>query len=636
MSGCSNEPVTVGRRVLPLKLPSRNPGSIPMPGDFGLDAFSNAMAAAVQDDARANPHTDPERVRTALRAWILGFETDAPTIRQRQQLVRAVWDRPALRSVIDSLDIAPYDADQESRGGYQYALERFESYASALTKLRTALDDPLPAWLVDIRDALLEAEAAASSAVQKLNPRLALEVQMAGRVRISKRQSLLGGITQQGRLAYTYALVNESTGESVERRTPGGFGVGDVMNPWDSADQRRSTFEYRMDSEIFQQLTRGVKESIFTRVYDLSGVLGVEEAAGVAKGTVFFKRSSREPLLKAMANNVLGFIPGASRLGYAWESLKPSAGEGTLYVEVSAEPTGAMQDENTLFRILEKVRSDHNLFYLLQFASVIRRFEHLLVTLKAVASAVRFFRDLEARGIPVTFPTVVDPAPDVPTHIRGMVPPELAVLPDRTRVPSDVEFSPRQPTVLITGANNNGKTTYLDSIGISQALFQAGLPVLACEAALEPRDKILSHFIRPGDVEAGESTFAHECSRAVRFVEQLTARSLALCDELFRGTSPQDGEVVSELALRSFQRSGAAVFFVTHYHGLVELLDGEAKLRFLACKLDHSVEPPRYTYRMQPGVSTESDGLLVAAQHGFSSESLNRILTHKTAKGEIR
>ena len=636
MSGCSNEPASVGRRVLPLELPSRNPGSIPMPGDFGLDAFSNAMAAAVQDDARANPRTDPERVRTALRAWILGFETDAPTIRQRQQVVRAVWDRPALRSVIDSLDVAPYDADQETRGGYQYALERFESYASALTKLRTALDDPLPAWLVDIRDALLEAAAAASSTAQKLNPRLALEVQMAGRVRISKRQSLLGGITQQGRLAYTYALVNEATGESVEHHSPGGFGVGDVMNPWDAADQRRSAFEYRMDADVFQQLTRVVKESIFTRVYDLSGVLGVEEAAGVAKGTIFFKRSSREPLLKAMANNVLGFIPGASGLGYAWESLKPSAGEGTLYVEVSAEPTGAMQDENTLFRILEKVRSDHNLFYLRQFASVIRRFERLLVTLKAVATAVRFFRDLEARDIPVTFPRAVDSASNIPTHIRGMFPPEVAVLSDRAGVPSDVEFSPERPTVLITGANNNGKTTYLDSIGISQALFQAGLPVLACEAALEPRDKILSHFIRPGDVQAGESTFAHECSRAVRFVEQLTARSLALCDELFRGTSPQDGVVVSELALRSFLRSGAAVFFVTHYHGLVELLDGEAELRFLACKLDHSCEPPRYTYRMQPGVSTESDGLLVAAQHGFSSESLSRILTHKAAKGEIR
>ena len=173
--------------------------------------------------------------------------------------------------------------------------------------------------------------------------------------------------------------------------TPGGFGVGDVLNPWDPAPQRRSAFEHQLDSEIFRQLTRIVKESIFTRVYHLSGVIGVDEPAGVAKCTVFFRRTSREPLLKVIANNALGFIPGAPRLGYAWESLKPSVAEGTLYVEISAEPTGAMQDENTLFRILEKVRSDHNLFYLRQFPPAIRRFERLLVTLKAVAAAVRFF-----------------------------------------------------------------------------------------------------------------------------------------------------------------------------------------------------------------------------------------------------
>ena len=635
MSEPNNPSRPNGHGKLPVNLPVHEPGDIPLPADFGLDAFINAIAAAEADAAHTNPRTAAERVSAALRSWILGFETDAETIRQRQDVVRTLWDRPVLGEVVQDLDIAPYDPNQEARGGYQYHLERFESYTVALTILRAALHDPLPAWLRGVRSALDDAAAEASSAARKLNPRLALEVSMSGRVHISKRESLLGGSTQQGRLNYTYALINESTGESLERGTPGGFGVGDVLNPWDPSPQRRSAFEYQMDSEIFRQLTRVVKESIFTRAYHLSGVIGVDEAAGVAKSTVFFRRTSREPLLKVIANNALGFIPGAPRLGFAWESLKPSVGEGTLYVEISAEPTGAMQDENTLFRILEKVRSDHNLFYLRQFPPAIRRFERLLVTLKAVAAAVRFFRGLQAHGIPVTFPSVVDPASHAPTRIQGLVPPELAVLSGHACVASDVEFSSRQPTVLITGANNNGKTTYLDSIGISQALFQAGLPVLASEAALEPRDNILSHFIRPGDVQAGESTFAHECSRAVRFVERLTARSLALCDELFRGTSPQDGLVVSELALRSFMRSGAAVFFVTHYHGLVHRLSGEDRLRFLACKLDHSVEPARYTYRMQPGVSTESDGLLVAAQHGFSAESLNRILAFKASKGEI-
>jgi hypothetical protein len=636
MSELSTELTPPGRLELPVDLPGREPGSIPLPADFGLDSFIDALASAESVDARVNPRTAAGRVSAALSSWILGFETDAATIRQRQDIVRGFWDQPALGDVVHDLDVAPHDPDREARGDYQYALERFESYASALTRLRASLDGSLPAWLADVRHALEHSAAEVARATRKLNPRLALEVRLTGRVRISKRESLLGGSAQQGRLGYTYTLVNESTGESIEHRTPGGFGVGDVLNPWDPAPERRSAFEYQMDSEVSQQLNRAVKESIFTRAYDLTGVIGVEESAGVARGNVFFKRASREPLLKVLANNVLGFIPGATGLGFVWETFKPSTRQGTLYVEVSNQPTGAMQDENTLFRILEKVRSDQNLFYLRQFAPAIRRFEELLVTLKSVVTAVTFFRDLESRGIPVTLPTAVEPSSDATTYIRGMVPPELAVLPGRARVPSDVEFSACHPTVLITGANNNGKTTYLDSVGISQALFQAGLPVLASEAALEPRDKILSHFIRPGDVKAGESTFAHECSRAVRFVAQLTSRSLALCDELFRGTSPQDGLVVSEVALRSFMRTRAAVFFVTHYHALVERFDGEDSLRFLACKLDHTVKPPRYTYQMQPGISTESDGLLVAAQHGFSAEGLNRILDFKASKGEIR
>ena len=341
MSEQRNLPTTPGRRELPVDLPGLRTGDIPLPADFGLDAFIDAVAAAESDAARTNPHTAAERNRTALRSWILGFETDAATIRQRQDVVRTFWDRSALGELVQDLNVAPYDSDQEARAGYQYHLERFESYAEALASLRAAHQGSRPDWLVGVRSALADASAEASDATRKLNPRLALEVSLSGRVHISKRESLLGGTSQQGRLNYTYALVNESTGESVERGTPGGFGVGDVLNPWDPAPQRRSAFEYQMDSEIFRQLTRVVKESIFTRDNHLTGVIGVEEAAGVAKGTVFFRRTSREPLLKVVANNALGFIPGARTLGYAWESLKPSVAEGTLYVEISAEPTGA-------------------------------------------------------------------------------------------------------------------------------------------------------------------------------------------------------------------------------------------------------------------------------------------------------
>ena len=240
MSKPSNPSTTNGHQKLPVTLPGHEPGNIPLPTDFGLDAFIDAIADAESDASRINPHTSADRVGAALRSWILGFETDAGTIRQRQDVVRTFWDRPVLSDLVQHLDLAPYDSNQEARGGYQYHLERFESYAEALTSLRAALDDPLPGWLTAVRTALDDAAAEASGAARKLNPRLALEVSLSGRVRISKRESLLGGTTQQGRLSYTYALINEATGESLERGTPGGFGVGDVLNPWDPAPQRRS------------------------------------------------------------------------------------------------------------------------------------------------------------------------------------------------------------------------------------------------------------------------------------------------------------------------------------------------------------------------------------------------------------
>ena len=139
MSQQSNQSTHPGPRELPVDLPGLRPGNIPLPADFGLDTFIDAIAATESDASRTNPHTAAKVVRSALRSWILGFETHAVTIRQRQDVVRTFWDRPALGELVQDLDVTSYDPNQEARGGYQYHLERFETYAKALTSLRAAL-----------------------------------------------------------------------------------------------------------------------------------------------------------------------------------------------------------------------------------------------------------------------------------------------------------------------------------------------------------------------------------------------------------------------------------------------------------------------------------------------------------------
>ena len=141
--------------------------------------------------------------------------------------------------------------------------------------------------------------------------------------------------------------------------------------------------------------------------------------------------------------------------------------------------------------------------------------------------------------------------------------------------------------------------------------------------------------MHPGDIKASQSRFAHECDRVLRLIENISADSLILCDELFTGTAPQDGEIVSNLVLTTLIRTGATLFFITHYHGLGDVFRDSPYVGRLCCKLDHSINPPAYTYKISPGISTDSDGLVVAAEYEVNKKYLETLLEQKARRGDF-
>ena len=203
-------------------------------------------------------------------------------------------------------------------------------------------------------------------------------------------------------------------------------------------------------------------------------------------------------------------------------------------------------------------------------------------------------------------------------------------------VPNDIATSANQNVRLITGANNNGKTTYITGLGLNQVLCQAGMPVVAEAAKMKLKDKILTHYVRPGDIKANQSRFAHECDRVLKLIQEITRDSLVLCDELFTGTAPQDGEIVSNLVLNTLIKTGATLFFITHYHGLGDAFRDLPCVEQLCCKLDHSQNPPAYTYKLKPGISGDSDGLIVASEYGVNQENLEALLEQKARRGDFK
>lgn len=163
-------------------------------------------------------------------------------------------------------------------------------------------------------------------------------------------------------------------------------------------------------------------------------------------------------------------------------------------------------------------------------------------------------------------------------------------------------------------------------VELNQVLFQAGMPIVAQESKMKPKDRILTHYVRPGDIKASQSRFAHECDRVLKLIEDISSDSLILCDELFTGTAPQDGEIVSKLVLETLIKTGATLFFITHYHGLGGEFRDSPYVAQLCCKLDHTTDPPAYTYKIEPGISEDSDGLVVAAEYGVNQAHLNALL----------
>jgi len=267
---------------------------------------------------------------------------------------------------------------------------------------------------------------------------------------------------------------------------------------------------------------------------------------------------------------------------------------------------------------------------------MISDFEDAVVELKALAATTRFFQYLQKKGFPLNFPEIIPTDAAVDLSIKKMYHPLLAYFGENESViPNHVETTAEQNVKLITGANNNGKTCFITGLGLNQVLFQAGMPIVARESIMKPKDRILTHYVRPGDIKASQSRFAHECDRVLKLIEDISSDSLILCDELFTGTAPQDGEIVSKLVLETLIKTGATLFFITHYHALGAEFRDSPYVAQLCCKLDHTTDPPAYTYKIEPGISEDSDGLVVAAEYGVNQAHLDALLAQKARRGDF-
>ena len=117
-----------------------------------------------------------------------------------------------------------------------------------------------------------------------------------------------------------------------------------------------------------------------------------------------------------------------------------------------------------------------------------------------------------------------------------------------------------------------GKSTYIRQVALLTLLAHTGSFVPAAEARIDLVDRIFTRIGASDDLARGQSTFMVEMTETANILNNATARSLIVLDEIGRGTSTFDGlSLAWSIVEHLHNQVGAKTLFATHYHELTEL-----------------------------------------------------------------
>ncbi|MBK1721863.1 DNA mismatch repair protein MutS [Thiocystis violacea] len=192
-------------------------------------------------------------------------------------------------------------------------------------------------------------------------------------------------------------------------------------------------------------------------------------------------------------------------------------------------------------------------------------------------------------------------------------------------VANSLRMNERRRMLVITGPNMGGKSTYMRQNALIVLLAYAGSFVPARAANLGPIDRIFSRIGASDDLAGGRSTFMVEMEETANILNNATAQSLVLMDEVGRGTSTFDGlSLAWSCGVELATRIGAYSLFATHYFELTTLPEeypGIANVHLDAVEHGSSIV---FMHALREGPANQSYGLAVAALAGVPERVIRR------------
>ncbi len=178
---------------------------------------------------------------------------------------------------------------------------------------------------------------------------------------------------------------------------------------------------------------------------------------------------------------------------------------------------------------------------------------------------------------------------------------------------------------LITGPNMAGKSTYLRQVALLTLLAHTGSFVPAKEARIDMLDRIFTRIGASDDLARGQSTFMVEMSETANILNNATARSLIILDEIGRGTSTFDGLSLAWAIVEHLHNQvGAKTLFATHYHELTELAGRLPRLKNFNVAVREWHDQIVFLRKIVEGGTDKSYGIQVARLAGVPATVIER------------